>query len=172
VGPERSWTTVVVLVAAAEPVVAGWRASHDRWAGRVPAHITVFAPFVAPELLDAGTVLRLGAVAARLEPFSIALTEVLRLQGALCLLPESVDELGALGAELADAWPDAAGAARHAGRRFHLTVGRTEDAAELARMETAIESRLPLVARIDELLLFAREAGFDPRLVARFRLGT
>ena len=168
-------STLLVPVAAAESVVGRWRERYDRWAA-VPAHITVFAPFQPPRRFDAGTVFRLGAVAARHEPFSIVIATLERHGDGLRLLPERVDKLRELGADLAAEWPDVEGAGRHPDRRFHLSVGRTEDEAELGRMEAAIAPELPISATIDELVLFVRGADVHdrrdtPRPAGRFRLG-
>src|SRR5262249_18717435 len=102
--------------------------------------------------------------------FKLVFSEVELGHGAVRLLADPVVELRSLAEDLAREWPDAADG-RDLGRRFHLTVARSADAADLALVEAAVRSELPILGRAEELLLFTRDEGADPRLAGRFRLG-
>ena len=68
-------SALVVLVEAAEPLVAAHRKIHDPMAARgVPAHVTALHPF--RPVVDEVTAAEVAAVAARIEPFDAVPLEV------------------------------------------------------------------------------------------------
>jgi 2'-5' RNA ligase len=135
-------SAIILPVAAAEPLVSGWRLRHDPSASAsVPAHVTVLAPFLAPDRITDRVIAELRALfAARTAPRArFARTGRFAPAGAaagvLYLAPEPADGLRALTETMVARWPEAPPyGGVHDAIVPHLTVA-IADAPTLDRIE-------------------------------------
>jgi len=153
-------TAVIIPVAAAEPVVADHRRRLDPSAAwGVPAHITVLYPFVPPAEVDETVIGRLAAVFAAASPFDCSFAKCGWFgEDVLWLAPDREQELRDLTDRVVAQFP---GYPPYGGEFDdvipHLTVGEswrgTPD--ELRAVETDVERKLPITARIEHAQLIA-----------------
>jgi hypothetical protein len=152
-------SAVVILVAEAEPVVAGYRLQHDPAAASgVPAHVTVLFPF--RPVVDDDVARRLAAIAGAAEPFDVSFirTERFSDEGVLYLAPEPAAPIRALIDQLVAAFPDCppyGGAI--ADPVPHLTVGMQLAPDEADRIADELAAGLPITTTVDRLTLLVRD---------------
>lgn len=153
-------TAVVAPVPAADPLVAGFRDRLDTAASwGVPAHVTVLFPFVDPASVDESMLSTLEDAVAGVSAFDCRFPRSRWFGDDLLWLdPEPAEPFRELTLALWAAFPDNPpyGGA-HDDVVPHLTVAerRLADAPALHAAEQAVQSGLPVVARIDRLLLIA-----------------
>jgi 2'-5' RNA ligase len=158
--PAATETAVIAAVPAAEPLVGVHRQQLDVAAGwGVPAHVTVLYPFVAPEAITDDVITTLGAVVRSVRAFNCWFVRTRWFgQDVLWLDPEPAQPFRQLTAAVWQAFP------RHPpyGGAYddmvpHLTIAeqRLADLPTLLAVERAVQSGLPLAARIESLLLIA-----------------
>jgi 2'-5' RNA ligase len=156
VSSERGRVAVVVPVAAAEPVVSGWRERYDASAARgMPAHVTALYPFLPEDRLTDAVLAELGELCAGLPILEIVFRRVGRFRDVLYLAPEPAGGLRELTLAIARRWPEAP----PYGGRFddvipHLTVAHraSEDAA--TKIEAGLRGALPFQARLVEACVY------------------
>jgi 2'-5' RNA ligase len=148
-------TALIVTVAAAEPIVAGWRSQFDSSAAAgVPAHMTVLYPFLDRDRVDGSVVAELDALLAQHQAFDLQLTQCRRFPGVLYLAPESATELRALTTAIASRWPEAP----PYGGQFpdvvpHLTVAHDQQPQVFDLIESDLCGRLPVAEHISSVQL-------------------
>ena len=151
-------TTLIVPLPLTDQVVAPIRAEHDWSAGRgVPAHITLFGPFVSPAEVTSDL---LGGLRELFELEAAPLLsfgELRRLKDVACLLPAKIQLLARLTGSVGRLRPDLTQTVR----RYHLTVARACDDALFAHVTAELQPHLPLA-----------EQATGVRLVERHRDGT
>lgn len=138
---------VVIPVAEADRLVRSVSRGPRRLPGfgAVPAHITLLAPFLPEEQLDAGTWEVLGQFFADVTPFAFALTDVCEFPGGVTYLaPEPAGTFRRLTSELHRLFPEFP----PYGGEFddivpHLTVPLAEGE-NSAALATALAPELPL----------------------------
>jgi 2'-5' RNA ligase len=147
-------TALVVVVPAAEPVVAQLRTSYDVAAAYgVPAHVTVLYPFLPDDAVDDGVRADLAGIAASVPAADVTFARCRRWQRVAWLEPEPDLRLRELTARVVARWPDCPPYAGTVPDPVpHLTVAEgDEDVLDLAEREVGPE--LPFAARIDRLHL-------------------
>jgi len=112
--PVCAASAIILPVAVAEPLVSGWRMRHDASAAAgVPAHVTVIAPFLAPERVTADVLAELRALFSARPAPQVRFTRSGRFPatgdapGVLYLDPEPADGLRALTETVVGRWPEA-----------------------------------------------------------------
>lgn len=130
---------------------------------KVPAHFTIFFPFVPADQSDeAGEAL--GAICAQHSPFEVSLERYGRFEDVVFLEPSDPEPLIALHRSLAEAYPDYARDDYHP----HLTLGRAKD-----------PSRIPLpdppsfTFQVDSICIYVgspedQTVSYIPRLMIPF----
>jgi hypothetical protein len=100
-------SAVVILMPEAEACVRGFRARHDPSAAvRMPAHVTLLYPFVAPNTLSRRDVEALEACLSSFRSFAFTLSEVRRFPSHLLYLaPEPADTFRELTMAIWKAFP-------------------------------------------------------------------
>jgi 2'-5' RNA ligase len=171
-------SALLVPVPEAEALVSEWRQRYDSTAAKgIPAHITVLAPFVPPDVLDQAIEDRLRTLFSAVEPVVFRLARPERFPGVLYLAPEPAAPFAAITRAVHTEWPE------HPpyGGAFedvipHLTVvdcgesGACEDpGAVMDAVERAIVGRVPIHARADEVWLMVGNGTWSLR--TRYRLG-
>ena len=153
-------TAVIAAVPAAEPLVSVHRLQLDVAAGwGVPAHVTVLYPFVAPETITDDLITTLAAAVRSVSAFDCLFARTRWFgQDVLWLDPEPAQPFRQLTAAVWRAFP------QHPpyGGAYddvvpHLTIAkqRLADLPTLLMVERIVQSGLPLVARIERVLLIA-----------------
>lgn len=149
-----SETALVLLVAAAEPIVAALRLRHDPMAARgVPAHVTVLYPFRS--VVDADAAAIVADLAAEVPPFRMSFTTVGRFPGQVVYLaPEPAATVRGLLRRFSAAFPDCP----PYGGVFadvvpHLTVADGVDDDTADTVAGVVTEGLPVTAVADELTL-------------------
>jgi 2'-5' RNA ligase superfamily len=172
-------SALLVPVPEAEPTVGEWRSKYDSSAALgVPAHITVLAPFVPPDLLTPAVEDELRALFAGIAAFDFRLTEVRRWPLVVYLAPEPSERFSALIEAMADRFPSYPPyGGIHEEVIPHLTVAECEREgscadpdAILGEVERAISGVVPIEARADEVWLMTGSDRWTLR--TRFPLGT
>jgi hypothetical protein len=126
----------------AESIVDPWRAEHDPAARfGIPAHVTVYTPFLPPEdWRDPGL-----SLLERFLPIEVTLARLENRPGALVILAEPDDELRAITEAVRLSWP---ALPAHKGNRpdlaYHMTVVRTANDSVRSNARDAIAPHLPL----------------------------
>ncbi len=164
--PTPTQTAVIVPVAAAEPAVGDLRLRFDIAASwGVPAHVTVLYPFLEPDAVTPAVLNTLAAAVAPVPAFDCRFARS-RWFGdeVLWLDPDPSEPFRRLTAAVWAAFPDHPPyGGLHADVVPHLTVAETSaaDLPTVQGVEDQLRSRLPVVARIDHLLLIAGAEATD-----------
>jgi len=146
-------SALVVLVPAAEPLVAKLRLEHDHVAALgVPAHVTVLHPFRTS--LDAAAEAALAEVCASTPAFDVTLADVCRFEPGIVvyLAPSPAEPFADLTRRCVAAFPDCPpyGGA-HPDPTPHLTVADAASAATAAALEPVLVAGLPITMRVERL---------------------
>jgi 2'-5' RNA ligase len=167
-------STLVILVAAAEPLVRDYRARHDPAAGEgMPAHITIIWPFMHPDGLSDEAIGRIEAILARSQPLTFSLGDIvafnrqvlfLRPQPEIRFLRQPEDPIRALTQAVVEAFPDYPpyGGKYGASVMPHLTVAqKSEEAFDQAEAEflALADGRLPITVENAAVSLMERRQG-------------
>lgn len=169
-------TAVLLCVPEAEPLVHAWRSTGDpSAAGGIPAHVTLLAPFLPRDRLDAGVLGELSWFFGGVDAFDLHFDGIGEFpdDGVVYLEPDG-DGLDDLADALARRWPETPPyRGRHARPHAHLTVVHTDDAALRTQAAQAVEQGLPLKARAGQAALWAcDDAGrWSERTAFRFGPG-
>jgi hypothetical protein len=150
-------TAIIVPVDPAETVVGGWRREHTPSGSKgMQAHVTLLAPFTAPDRLVVG---RIQEVRESLEDFrqfdfELAGTRYLDLgsRRVLYLRPEPVEPFVELIDALVGRFPEHPPYGDPDIQPIpHLTVATSPDDSLLAEIEEAVQTELPISARAIEV---------------------
>jgi hypothetical protein len=167
-------SSVLLRLPEAEPVVGAWRDEGDPSAAAgLPAHVTLLAPFLPADRIDAGVVAELEWFFAGVDAFALRFAAVgcFEPDGVVYLDPEG-DGLDQLAGALARRWPEAPPyRGRHARPYAHLTVVHTEDGGLRSRASAAVERALPLSAVVETAALWTCDAAGTWSERAVFPLG-
>jgi hypothetical protein len=166
--PEPGTTALVILLPAAEPVLAAARrVAPGLVRPGLPAHVTALYPFLPAAALTDDVTDAVRAVVAAASPVDVPLTELVVAPGFAAIPAPALQPI-------ADAicarWPEV----RPYGGRFgpnpgaHLTVAMGGTDAELEEVAAEARPLLPLSARAEEMHLVALTEGWETRLTARF----
>jgi 2'-5' RNA ligase len=169
-------SALVILVPAAEELVARFRATHDPAAAAgVPAHITTLFPFRTPAQIDVTTIERLQACFCVYAPFDFELVGVKSFPGSIYLAPKPDDLMKTLTLAVWKAFPEHPPyEGKHSDIIPHLTVAQEAEEQVLRRIGSELgvvaERFLPLPARATEVALMDNSSG-PWRVVTTFTLG-
>lgn len=175
--PAPTETAIIVPVPPADPVVDEYRLSLDQAAGwGIPAHVTAVYPFAPPSPVDDDLLARLAAVVRSVSAFDCQLART-RWFGdeVLWLDPEPAEPFDQLTAVITAAfpsWPPYGGV--HEQVVPHLTVAHAgpADLTAMRAAERAVQSKLPIAARIKQALLIeGTRAPSSWRIVRALPLG-
>src|SRR5881392_3278360 len=99
---------LVVSVAAAAPLIDGWRerTCEARPSAGVPPHVTLLFPFVPAREIDEAVLRGVAEVCAGVAPFELRFARTGRFPGVLFLEPEPDTPLRALKAALVARFPE------------------------------------------------------------------
>ena len=154
---ETATSAVLLCVPEAEPLVQAWRSTGDPSAARgVPAHVTLLAPFLPADRIDAGVLAELEWFFAGVDAFRLRFASLgcFERDGVLFLEPEGTG-LQELADALARRWPETPPyRGRHADPQVHLTVVHTDDGQVRTRAQAAVEPGLPLHAFAEQAALW------------------
>ena len=172
--PPGGESGLVVLVPAAESVVATHRGRLDPWAAMgVPAHVTLLSPFVPPESVDDGVLRQVADTVGRFARFRFDLTRV-RWFGdeVVWLAPEPAGPFTALTNALSAAFPDHPpyGGA-YAEPIPHLTLGAYQPADRLREAADTVAPQLPVSTEAATVSLVGRTGDDRFAELHRFDLG-
>ncbi|MGV8967963.1 MAG: 2'-5' RNA ligase family protein [Cellulomonas sp.] len=176
--PPPTHTAVIVPVPDAGRLVDEHRCQFDVAASwGVPAHVSVLYPFVEPAHVDGLVVETLTAVCDSVAAFDCRFSRTQWFgHDVLWLDPEPAQPFRDLTSAVWAAFPEYppyAGA--HDGVVPHLTIAesRLGSLTAVQRVEQAVQTGLPLSARIETVLLIAgTQAPNSWRILHEFRLGT
>ena len=130
-------TALICRVPEAERYIAHYRQRFDPSARRnVPAHVTILYPFMAPELVDAGVLATLQAIADTVPCFNYRMAETRRFPVALYLAPSPDNSFAALTDGVFRAFPD-----------FPPFDGKFETPAALHHARTAMAEYMTRIGR-------------------------
>jgi hypothetical protein len=169
-------SALVVLVPAAEELVARFRAAHDPAAvAGVPAHITTLFPFQPPVQIDAISLERLETCFHACKPFDFKLVGIKRFLGMIYLAPEPDEPLKALTMAVWKAFPEYPPyEGKHGDIIPHLTVALEMNEQVLGCIErdfgVVAEQLFPLPAKATEVALMDNSSG-PWKVVTTFTLG-
>ncbi|MEU7784421.1 MULTISPECIES: 2'-5' RNA ligase family protein [unclassified Amycolatopsis] len=167
--PEPGTTALVILLPAAEPVLAAARRVDPALVRPgLPAHVTALYPFLpAAEVSDA-VLDAVRALAATFSPTEVPLTEFVTAPGFAAIPAPALQPVTDA---VCARWPEV----RPYGGRFgprpgaHVTVAMGGEADVLERVAAEVRPLLPLTDQAAELQLVAlTDRGWEPRLSARF----
>ncbi|MET8998146.1 2'-5' RNA ligase family protein [Amycolatopsis sp. NPDC004169] len=167
--PSPGTTALVILLPAAEPVLAAARrvdASLVR--PGLPAHVTALYPFLPDESLTGQVLAEVRSLAAGVAPVDVRLAELVVAPGFVAL---AAPELQAVADAVCARWPEVLPYGGRFGPRpaAHLTVAMGGSAETLERAAVEVRPLLPIEARAEALQLVAlTERGWEPRLEAPF----
>jgi 2'-5' RNA ligase len=174
--PAPTETALIAAVPAAEPLVSKHRQEFDHAAGwGVPAHVTVLGPFVAPEAITDALAATLATVVGSIGAFDCRFTRTRWFgEDVLWLDPEPAQPFRQLTAAVWQAFPEYP---PYGGAYDdvvpHLTIAERQlaDLPSLLAVERAVQSGLPIAARIETVLLIAGTAAPNSwRVVTELRL--
>ncbi|MCU1359400.1 MAG: hypothetical protein JWN99_689 [Ilumatobacteraceae bacterium] len=155
-------TALVVVVPAAEPVVAGLRMQHERMAALgVPAHVTVLHPFT-PDV-DEAIVERVDRVCAQLRPFDAQFMSTGRFPGGVVWLdPQPNDRFAAMLRAVQQAfpeWPPYGGAFHVPVPHLTIASGAGETVADQVESDVGrqLAERPPITMTVDLLTLLEED---------------
>ncbi len=176
--PSPTQTAVIVPVPAAESLVGQYRREldpADKWG--VPAHVTVLYPFVEPTAANESVVATLASILEPITAFDCCFLQTRWFgEDVLWLDPDPAEPFHRLTNAVWGAFPSCPpyGGA-HQDVIPHLTVGecRQSDLLALEVAEQAVQSDLPLSARIDQVLWIAGTQALSSwRVIQGFNLRT
>jgi 2'-5' RNA ligase len=162
-------SAVIVPVPEAAAAVDGWRerTCDGKPSIGVPPHVTLLAPFLAPDEITGGVIAELQDVLAA-PTFGVELRELRRFPGTLYLAPEPAGPFAALTDALVRRFP---GYPPYGDPSLpvvpHLTVAQGDDEL-LDRAEAEVTPALPIAAEIGGALLLEQD-GLRWRVRERFR---
>ncbi|MEV7096173.1 2'-5' RNA ligase family protein [Amycolatopsis sp. NPDC051045] len=167
--PESGTTALVILLPAAEPVLAAARRVDPALVRPgLPAHVTALYPFLPDGSLTDEVFAAIRALAAAFAPPEVRLTEFVAAPGFAALPAPALQPV-------ADAvcarWPEIPPYGGRFGPRpvAHLTVAMGGSEEALERVAQEVRPLLPLTDRAGALQLVAlTERGWEPRLEAPF----
>ena len=142
--PAADRTALVLLVPESEPLVSWFRSRHDPSAAQgMPAHITIFYPFVPAAAVTTEVTVRLDDLLGPVPPFDFRLAATGRFPGVLYMPPEPAHPVLDLTRVVHGAFPECT----PYGGAFeepvpHLTVAQAESADQLDRVEQGVLRRL------------------------------
>lgn len=163
---EVGLTALLATVEEAEPIVGQWRERFDPSAATgIPAHVTVLAPFLKAELLDAEVVEELRTLFGGFEPFTVRFERCAYFPDLLYLAPTPAEPFHALTESVVERWPEHPPyAGKHPDPVPHLTVANGEEVPVLRGVEAAVNPGLPVVAEVSSIGLFVYDgARWDRR---------
>jgi hypothetical protein len=133
---------LLLITPDAEPLVGRWRVEHDDAARfGIPAHVTVYTPFLPRERWSDPAL----SVLESFLPVEVTLARLENRPGALVVVVEPDGVLKELTEAVSAHWPELP---RHKGDRpdlaYHMTVVRTADERIRSRAWETIAPRLPL----------------------------
>ncbi|XVU30328.1 2'-5' RNA ligase family protein [Actinoplanes sp. CA-054009] len=173
---EPTHSALILAVGEAEPVVSAHRERLDAAAGwGVPAHITVFYPFLPPAELDEHVLAALTGLAASVPAFFCTLERVDWFgDNVVWLAPAPATPIVTLTAAVTARFPRI----RPYDGQFtdivpHLTIGHGHPRPVLEAAAAEVTRHLPIHARVDALRLIAGrpEPGPSWPTLAEFPLG-
>ncbi|MDQ7804567.1 2'-5' RNA ligase family protein [Amycolatopsis sp. A133] len=167
--PEPGTTALLILLPAAEPVLAAARRVDPALVRPgLPAHVTALYPFLPDDALTDDVFAAVRSLAAAVPPPEVKLSELVAAPGFVALAaPALQDVADAVGAR----WPEILPYGGRFGPRpaVHLTVAMGGSAEALERVAQEVRPLLPLTDRAEALRLVAlTERGWEPRLEAPF----
>lgn len=164
-GPGSAESALIVRLPELEPLVGAFRARHDPAAADgVPAHVTVLYPFLAPRRISAAVLRALRDLFRDAASFTAEFAALRRFPDVLYLAPVDDAPFRALIGRVVAAYPEAP----PYGGRFpdpvpHLTIAHAAGEAELdaiaAEVARGIAGRLPVRARVREVVLIENTSG-------------
>lgn len=163
--PTDEETALVVLVPEAEAIVSPFRSRFDRSAIRgMPAHITVFYPFVRPDRVSDELAATLRSLFAHSQRFQFSLVGVCGFPGVVYLVPDPLESFDALTKEVMRQFPALSPYGGLVANPVpHLTVAQKPPAESLAHVVTDLiascGSRLPLECRAESIALAVKREG-------------
>jgi 2'-5' RNA ligase len=149
-------TAIIVPVHPAEEIVGGWRREHTPSGSKgMQAHVTLLAPFTAPEQLTADRMRAVRDVLVDFQPFDFELPRAAYLdlgsRRVLYLQPEPAQPFVDLISALVGRFPAHPPYGDSNLRPLpHLTVATSPDDALLAAIEKAVQRKLPISAKATE----------------------
>ena len=154
----RARSAVLIRVPNAFPLVGETRRRYTADGSRVPPHITVLSPFLAPSETTAAVHDHLLAAASSTPSFTIAFSETGWFEDRILYLrPEPADPILELIARLREVFPMVAPYWNHYGAITpHMTVADANLAGgpdRLREIESSLVPRLPLTVMINEIAL-------------------
>lgn len=146
-----------------------WREEHDQESFvKVPAHITLFYPFVPPENVD-DSVAQLEKLGENSTPFDVLLDKYGQFEGVLFLEPADPDPIKNLYHSVAEAFPEYAHFEINGGTAFHphLTLARSDSPKGIAQLELPPEPQFSFTVKKIHLYLGSPddEIPYVPRAV-------
>jgi 2'-5' RNA ligase len=148
-------SALIVAFPQASPIVDEWREQTcgAKPSAGVPPHVTILWPFVPAASIDDALTDRLRRLFGSLEPFMVEFPATARFPDTLYLTPDPAEPFVELTRAVWEAYPeyppyegvfDAI--------EPHLTAAQGTDDV-LAEAEADVRRRLPIVARVDEVVL-------------------
>ena len=151
-------TALIAVIPEAEAAVGELRARLDSsFTWGIPAHVTVFYPFLPPAAIDASVLAAVRQTVSAVPRFAVTLTRAAWFTDrVLWLAPEPDEPFRALTVALTARFP---GAAPYHGEFDdivpHLTVGHDHPRDVLDAAAAAVSAHLPIAATVDALRLIA-----------------
>lgn len=167
--PEPGTTALVILLPAAEPVLAAARrVDPDLVRPGLPAHVTALYPFLPDSSLTEEVTAEVRSLAAGFSPPEVRLTELVTTPGFVAL---AAPALQAVADAVCARWPEVLPYGGRFGPRppAHLTVAMGGSEAALEQVARDVRPLLPLTAHAKAVQLVAlTDRGWEPRLEAPF----
>jgi hypothetical protein len=167
--PEPGTTALVILLPAAEPVLAAARRVDPGLVRPgLPAHVTALYPFLPDSSLTSSVLAAVRSLASGVSPIEVRLDEFLTTPGFAALPAPSLQPVTDA---VCSRWP---GVLPYGGRfgprpSAHVTVAMGGDEDVLSRVADEVRPLLPLTACATALQVVAlTERGWEPRLEAPF----
>jgi hypothetical protein len=167
-------STLLVPVPEAEPATAPWWPQWEPPKARgVPAHVTVFFPFLRRRELTDEVLALIAEAVGGVRPFDAVFARTGRFERTLFLVPEPAAPFAELTRRLVERFPDRRPYRGEHGDVLnpHLTVLTCADAAMLERAETEVRQALPVRTHVRELWLLAEDEHGGWRRRRAFPLG-
>ncbi|GAB4000727.1 2'-5' RNA ligase family protein [Glycomyces albus] len=153
---EAGLTALLATIEEAEPLVGRWRERFDASAVLgIPAHVTVLAPFLRAERIDAEVVEELRGIFGGFGAFTVRFERCAYFPDLLYLEPTPDEPFLKLTESVVDRWPEAPPyGGKHPDPVPHLTVANGEETAVLQGVESAVGPALPVVSEVSSIGLF------------------
>ncbi len=168
---------LVLLLPELESIVGPWRSRFDAVPAGLGAHLTLLAPWIAPEQITAEDLDAVAQLIRSWHRFEVTFSRFGMFQNAAgpsvhWLAPEPADPLLALADDLATGWPEYPPYRGAFGAEPvpHLTIARTPPDSDLAAMVAEVTARLPITATAAEVSVI-EVRGQRCSIRAAFRLG-